>query len=376
MDCRTYEAGRIYYECATCNGWQMMPAACGHRACAQCGLHKARDWETRQQMRLLPVPYVMVTFTVPSELRAMFRSHQKVCYQLLMQESSATLREIAADSKHLGGEIGATGVLHTWKRDLGYHPHIHYLLPAGAWNGERWVAPKKDGYFLPSAVLATRMRNRFRDRLKEEHPEVWKTVPSSVWKATWNVNVQFVGKGEKAFGYLARYVQSTAIRNRRIANVTEKSVTYAWIDRKTQQPRSTTVSGREFVRRFLQHVLPKGVVRVRHIGFLSAAAKKTFKAVRTALGVHLAPIPLDSQIGTGEKSEPTEAEARNCCSKCRKPMKFSEFRSAKRPETPARFALANRQLPESVQTPSRIPTAQATEPQSDDFKQAARGPPA
>ena len=375
MACRTEAAGRLYHECETCGTWQVVPASCGHRACAQCGLHKARQWEARQQARRLPVAYVMITFTVPEPLREVFRRHQKTCYDMLMQESGGTLREIANDPKLLGGEIGATGVLHTWKRDLGYHVHVHYLLPAGAWAAEakKWITPKKAGYFLPSAVLATRMRNRCRDRLKAEHPDIWKGVPHGAWKRAWNVNVQFVGKGEKAFGYLARYVQSTAMRNRRLVAVTERTVTYRWTDRRTGEPRHATVSGREFIRRFLQHVLPKGVVRVRHLGFLSAAAKKTFAAVQAALGAAPMPPPAaaDAEMAAAAATAATEtpgesiappASGKVCCAKCQRIMKFHEFRTAARPGDPAALDPTKRREPKPAQPPPERPQSSSLLP--------------
>lgn len=390
MACRTEAAGRLYHECETCGTWQMTPASCGHRACAQCGLHKAQEWEARQQAKLLPVSYVMITFTVPEALREVFRSNQAICYAMLMQESAGTLREIARDPKHLGGEIGATGVLHTWKRDLGYHPHVHYLLPAGAWDADakKWVAPKLADYFLRSAVLATRMRNRFRDRLKSEHPDIWKKVPNGAWKPVWNVNVQFVGKGEKAFGYLARYVQSTAIRNRRILAVTDQTVTYTWTDRKTGEPRQATVGGREFIRRFMQHILPTGLVRVRHIGFLSPAAKKAFHAVQTALGVAPpaappAPAPIEETAPTAPPAETTPtptptpnpepetpAAGKVCCAKCSGRMKFKEFRTVKKRNHPFDLDPAKQQEPKPKEpdVPKPKSPQQAATP--------VRGPPA
>jgi hypothetical protein len=286
----------------------------------------------------------MITFTVPSQLRSLFRENQKIGYHLLMQESAGTLQEIASDPKHLGGQIGATGVLHTWKRDLGYHPHVHYLLPSGAYTPQGWISPRKSDYFLPSAVLAVRMRNRFRNRLKAEHPSLWQKVPAKTWKPAWNVNIQYVGEGEKAFIYLARYIQSTAIRNSRLIKNTETHVRYKWTDRKSGQERKETVSGSEFLRRFCQHILPTGVVRVRHMGFLSAAAKKTFEAVKTALGVKEKSPPAATE-GTPEtpttcQQAPTTEQAskgKPVCRKCQREMAFLEFRSVKQAGHPRKL---------------------------------------
>jgi hypothetical protein len=414
MACRTYEAGRVYYQCGECGDWQMTAAACGHRACAQCGHHRAVAWEARQRERLLPVPYHMVTFTVPSELRSFFKGHQIICYHLLMTQSAATLQEIARDPRHLGGEIGCTGVLHTWKRDLGYHPHVHYIMPSGAAGATGWIRPKHPSYLLPSAVLAVRMRNRFRETLRREHPDLFAQVPTGAWQKPWNVNVQAVGQGEKAFGYLARYVQSTAIRNKRIIACDDQTVTYEWVDRQSGQVRHEKVTGHEFLRRFLQHALPKGLMRVRHCGFLSAAAKKRFAQVRTWLGVgppsadqpaepappappappaagggastELPPEPSRPPISPAATSVPLAAvplvppvlpvPGRICCAKCQQEMRFIEHRSAHHPGDPAGLRPSKRQLPKPpAESSHRRVGLPVLGPESTKTNQSPRGPP-
>ena len=129
--CRTPQLGGQLYRCA-CGQVHYAYHSCGHRACPQCGHADATAWLGRQKTRLLPgVPYFLVTFTVPAELRALIRSHQKELYSWLFRESAATLQEVAAQPKHLGAELGLLGVLHTWSRQLVYHPHVHYVV-AGA----------------------------------------------------------------------------------------------------------------------------------------------------------------------------------------------------------------------------------------------------
>ena len=138
MQCRTAELGSVLYRC-DCGRMEARPISCGHRACNGCGQHKSLEWEARQKARLLPVPYHMVTFTIPAEFRALFRANQELCYDLLFRESAAALSTFAADPQHLGGHIGMTGVLQTWTRDLRYHPHIHYLVPGGAVTTTGWI---------------------------------------------------------------------------------------------------------------------------------------------------------------------------------------------------------------------------------------------
>ena len=259
------------------------PVSCGHRACNVCGQHKAMEWEARQKARLLPVPYHMVTFTVPSEFRALFRANQRLCYDLFFKESAGALMDLAADPRHLGGAIGMTGVLHTWRRDLRYHPHIHYIVPAGALTDTGWRRLKNPDIFVLAPPLAVRMRNRFRQALKAADFNLYLSLPHQAWIKPWNAYAKPVGRGDTAFGYLARYVQKSAIDAARIVNVSDSGVTIRWTHRKSGTARTETLSGEEFLRRFLQHVLPRGLTRVRHFGFLSAAAKARYERVRSLL---------------------------------------------------------------------------------------------
>jgi hypothetical protein len=342
-NCGTEEAGRVFYQCPQCEDWQMAPASCGHRACNACGHHKALAWQAKQESRLLPVNYALVTFTVPAEFRSLFRANQKLCYDLLFQESYGTLRDIAADPKHLGGAIGLTGVLHTWKRDLGYHPHIHYIMPAGAWKNGQWLHPKAlqngSDYFLNVKVLATRMRNRMMQIIQREHPELKRSLPATAWRKPWNVQIQPVGKGDTALGYLARYVQKSAIDASRIIHTDQQGVTIRWTDRKSGVKQTKKLAGNDFLHRFLQHVLPTGLTRVRHYGFLSAAAKRTYTAIRanlqadpsaTARSDAASPQPPNpsNQAATSDPTQPLAADTpskQHCCPRCNVVMKFGEF---------------------------------------------------
>lgn len=283
MHCRTAELGSVFYRCHDCGQVEARPVSCGHRACNGCGQHKSMEWEARQKARLLPVPYHMVTFTIPSEFRALFRANQELCYDLLFRESAAALSTFAADPQHLGGHIGMTGVLQTWTRDLRYHPHIHYLVPAGALTDKGWIRPKNADVLVPAIPLAIHMRNRFRDALKAADFKLYLTLPSKAWKKPWNCDLRPVGSGTKAMEYIARYVQKTALDSARIIRIDEHHVSYQWTHRESGEKRLTTVKGSEFLRLFLQHVLPRGFRRVRHFGYLSAAAKERYERLRRLL---------------------------------------------------------------------------------------------
>ena len=220
---------------------------------------------------------------MPSEFRNLFRSHQRLCYDLFFRESAGALADLAADPGHLGGTIGMTGVLQTWTRDLRYHPHIHYLVPGGALTERGWVRPKNAGVLVPAKPLAVRMRNRFRAALKAADFKLYLTLPATAWRKPWNVDARPVGSGAKAFEYIARYIQKTALDSGRILKVTDHGVTIGWIDRESDQRRSAVLTGHDFLNRFLQHVLPRGFVRVRHFGFLSAAARGRYQRLRALL---------------------------------------------------------------------------------------------
>ncbi len=241
----------VYYRCGDCGKVEPHPVSCGHRACNACGQHKSREWEARQKSRLLPVPCHMVTFTVPSEFRDLFRSHPRLCYTLLFRESAGALADLAADPRNLGGELGMTGILQTWTRDLRYHPHIHYLVPGGALTKIGWVRPRHSNILVPAKPLAVRMRNRFRNALKAAGFKLFLTLPNNVWRKPWNADAREVGSGARAFEYVARYVQKTAMDATRITAVDGDRVSFRWTDRQTGKPRITTLSGEEFLRRFL-----------------------------------------------------------------------------------------------------------------------------
>jgi Putative transposase/Transposase zinc-binding domain len=335
--CGTEAAGRVFYQCPQCEDWLMAPASCGHRACNACGHHKALAWEAQQAARLLPVNYGLVTFTLPSEFRSLFKSNQRLCYDLLYQESARTLQTLAADPRHLGGEIGLTGVLHTWKRDLGYHPHVHYIVPAGAWKDGRWsdALRSQDGsdWFLPVRALATLMRNRMMKALRLHLSDAQRhTLPAAVWRKRWNVQIQPVGKGDKALSYLSRYVQKTAISKSTLIASDPRQVTISYIHRDSGARRTATFSGQEWMRRFLQHVLPTGFTRVRHFGFLSYAAKRTYAAIRAALAGRRSVLTAPEPSEQNRVSDPSPTAAhppappqRYCCARCHVVMKFGAF---------------------------------------------------
>jgi hypothetical protein len=283
LTCRTRALGGEVYRCADCRQDHFVYHSCNHRACPQCGNADATDWIARQKLKLLPVRYYLITFTVPEGLRAWLRSHQKLGYALLLKQSAAALQDVASREKHLGAELGCLSVLHTWGRQLQFHPHVHCVVPAGGLrpDGLRWRQPRSSDFFLPQIVLAARFRTRIKAALQAQ-PEA-ANIPAEVWRQNWVVDVQPVGSGQGAIDYLSAYVYRTALGSQRILKDHQGQITFKYKDSQDRQWHTLSVSAQEFIRRFLQHVLPKGFQRVRYYGWLSAAATARWQRILALL---------------------------------------------------------------------------------------------
>lgn len=308
--CRTPALGGQLFLC-DCGEFHFAYHSCNQRACSQCGHADATDWIARQQIKLLPVPYFLVTFTVPEGLRAVIRSHQKLFYPLLFSESAGTLQDIAAHPRHLGGELGMLGVLHTWSRQLIYHPHVHYIVAGAGLSTDRlrWIRVKDPDYFLPQRVLARRFRNRLRQVLQQEQPQILQQIPPTVWRQDWVVDAQPVGSGQGALEYLSAYVHRTALSSQRIVRDEHGRITFTYRDSQSGQTRLATVSAAEFLRRFLQHILPRGFQRVRYFGWWSAAAKTKWSRILALLDWRPADLPAPTPVPPP------------LCPRCLKPMR-------------------------------------------------------
>jgi hypothetical protein len=311
LSCRTPARGGKLFACE-CGKVQWTFLSCGHRACNQCGQARAKAWSQRQEARLLPVPYFLVTFTVPEELREVIRTHARELYAALFGESAGTLQEIGLSK--LGIELGFIGVLHTWTRQLIYHPHIHYVVPGGGLtpDGLRWKRVKDPQFFLPQKVLAARFKNRLRQWLEKNHPELLKQIPARAWSADWVVDVQPAGRGQTVVRYLAAYVQKSALSATRLIACDDTSVTFTYEERATGQLKTLSLGGEEFLRRFLQHVPPPGFQRVRHFGWLSPAAKARRERIAALL---------DYKTPVSPVAQPPPCSAPEC-PRCQKPMRL------------------------------------------------------
>lgn len=285
--CRTPALGGQVYRCTACDETDFAYHSCNHRACPRCGGRRSAAWTAKQEARLLPVPYFLVTFTVPAELRTAAAARPELFYDLLFAQSAAALQAVAARPRHLGGELGMIGVLHTWGRQLQHHPHIHYIIPGGALSPDHktWRPARAGPWLLPGDAVAAAMRRGMESALRAAAPEWHAQVPDACWREGWWVHLQPAGSGENVVRYLARYVQRTAISEERILAADDDTVRFAYTDHASGEGRDCTLTAGEFMRRYLQHVLPTGVHRVRYFGWLHPAAKRRRLTVETLLAV-------------------------------------------------------------------------------------------
>jgi hypothetical protein len=283
--CRTEQMGGRLYCCQNpdCEHFVYAYHSCGNRSCPKCGQDKTQRWIEKQHNRLLPTHYFLATFTLPSELRPIARSNQKVIYNLLFKSSAAALQKLAKDPRFVGADIAMMGGLHTWQRDMRYHPHVHFIVPGGGLSPDRsqWRSSDTD-FFVPVEALSPIFRAKFRDALKKT--DLFDSVPTDVWQKNWVVHCKPVGDGHRALKYLAPYIYRVAITNNRIEKLENGQVSFRFKNSDTNQWQTVTLPVFDFIHRFLQHVLPKGFVKIRYYGFLSPNKRNLLTVAKYLLG--------------------------------------------------------------------------------------------
>ena len=278
--CRTPIMGGQVYKCNSCKSYHYSFHSCGNRSCNNCQNNNANDWLTKNNNLLLPVNYFMVTFTLPDDLRSFVRSNQILFYNLLFNCSARTLESFSSNPKHIGAKPGYLGVLHTWSRKLSFHPHIHYLITGGGLSvNSQWVS-SNNKFLFPVKALSIVFKAKFRDELRKLNPLLFNQISSSTWAKNWVVNSIPVGNGCHAMKYLAQYVFRVAISNNRIIKHQEGFVTFKYKDSKTKVYKLMKLTTEEFIRRFLQHVLPKGFVKIRYFGLFATKNRNLLSIVR------------------------------------------------------------------------------------------------
>jgi len=288
--CRTAALGGHIAQCEDCGHEHIAYNSCRNRHCPKCQAGAARDWLAARQGELLPVGYFHLVFTLPAAIADIAYHNKQVVYDLLMRVSAETTLTIAADPKHLGARIGITSVLHTWGSAMTHHPHVHMIVPGGGLSadGSRWV-PCRKTFFVPVRVLSRLFRRRFLDGLIRLHRDdqlaffgdkagladrvAFDAFLEPLRRSEWVVYAKqpFAGP-EAVLAYLARYTHRVAIANSRLIRADADSVTFKVKDYRIEGPGRTktmTLAVHEFIRRFLIHVLPKGLHRIRHYGLFA-----------------------------------------------------------------------------------------------------------
>jgi hypothetical protein len=311
--CRTAALGGHLDRCGTCGHRAISYNSCRNRHCPKCQAQARDRWLAARERELLDVPYVHVVFTLPHTLHTLCRRNAALLYHLLFRASAATLLEVAADPRHLGAAIGFLSILHTWGQTLVRHPHVHCVVPAGgvSLDDHRWVHPKYAGFFLPVKVLSRVFRGKFVAGLHRAYtrgeldlsgatatlrdPARWHTFVDALFRTDWVVYAKPAFGGPAAvLRYLGRYTHRVAISNHRLLAFDGECVTFRWKDyARDGQRRTMTLTAMEFLRRFVQHVLPRGFVRIRQFGYLANHGRTARLALARRL-LRCTPPPVDT----------------------------------------------------------------------------------
>lgn len=289
VSCRTSQMGSHTLRCDNCGHTKVCYNSCRNRHCPKCQYVRQLIWVEKLKVRLLPVRYFHVVFTIPELLRPLFYLNQKKCYDLLFASSALAVRKTSANPAFLGAETGSLAVLHTWGQSLSYHPHIHMLVPAGGLDqdGMEWIHAHKK-FFVPIKALSAVFRGVFFSSLKALLAENVLTIPRGssdlyadigqlkkvLYEKNWQVYIKktFRGAGQ-VVSYLGRYTHRVAISNSRILDLGMSSVRFRWKDYRNGSTQVMELATEEFVRRFLQHILPVRFYKIRYYGILSSAAR-------------------------------------------------------------------------------------------------------
>jgi hypothetical protein len=305
--CRTAALGGHVDVCDECGYAAVAYNSCRNRHCPKCQAVAQARWIEQRMQRVLPTHAFHVVFTLPSELHGLVMANRKTLFDLLFASAAQALLELGRDPRWLGAELGITSVLHTWTRDLRFHPHVHCIVSGGGLSpdGERWIATRPD-FLFPVRVLGALFRGKFlaslarlydRGQLRLDGPAAkladaarFARMRDKLYRARWVVySKRPFGGPEQVFQYLGRYTHRVGLSNRRLVSLDERGVTF-----RTRGEQTATLAPVEFLRRFLLHVLPKGFVKIRHHGLMAASNVTTRLATARGLLEGAQPQPAPS----------------------------------------------------------------------------------
>lgn len=329
--CRTAALGGHVETCEDCAHARVAFNSCRNRHCPKCQGARRERWLADRQADLLPVPYFHVVFTVPGEVAEIAFHNKAIVYGILFDAVAATLKTIAADPGHLGGEIGFLAILHTWGQVLTHHPHIHCLVPGGALAADgRWLGCRPN-FFLPIHVLSRLFRRLFLERLAAAHAagrlrfsgaldrlgdaDAFTAAIRQLRRKNWVVFAKPpFGSPEHVLAYLGRYTHRVAIANSRLVSADETSVTFRWRNyRHGNAPRLMSLDPHEFIRRFLIHSLPDGFHRIRHYGFLANGCRRARLGIIRQLLAETKPVPIATTGETARSLPRFDPTVCPCC---------------------------------------------------------------
>ena len=294
LQCRTASLGGHEDVCTQCGTITYSYNSCRNRHCPKCQGTDREKWIDAREADLLPVKYFHVVFTVPDVLHNLFLFHREELFNILFKTSWDVLKSFGGDPTWLGGQVGATAILHTWTQQLLFHPHIHLIVPAGGiLTDGNWKNSRTGGDFLfPVGMLSDKFRGRFMAELRKwaSHKNIVlrKSLRDKLFTNDWVVYAKQPFAGPKqVIEYLGRYTHRVAISNNRIKEITQNHVTFSYIDRNDNDTKKElTIKGSDFLQRFIMHILPYGFTRIRHYGFLSSRNKsKSLASIRKILKV-------------------------------------------------------------------------------------------
>jgi hypothetical protein len=344
--CRTAALGGHVDACDQCGFQRVSYNSCRDRHCPKCQAAKRAQWVEQRLMRLLPVPYFHVVFTLPEQLKPLTLRNRRRVYELLFRCASATLLQLAADPKRLGAQIGLTAVLHTWGQNLLFHPHLHCVVTGGGLtaDGKCWVAAR-EGYLLPVKMMARLFRGKFLHGLQQLYaageltfagntadladPKIFAALRDQLYRRDWVVYAKPpFGGAEHVYRYLGRYTHRVAISNSRLVAMEDDRVRFYYKDYADgNRKKQMTLSAEEFIRRFLLHVLPKRFVRIRHYGLMAGRNVDTrLERCRALLQSVKEPLPAPSSTLNLPAPEHDPAT----CPRCRGPLQRRELVAAGR----------------------------------------------
>jgi hypothetical protein len=330
MNCHTPAMGGIEYQCDHCEHEVPLYHSCRDRHCPQCQQRASRQWCGRQQQAVLPVTYYHLVFTLPHELNGWVQLHPEVIYPLLFKTVWKTLKAFGADKKRLNGKLGVTAVLHTWGQNLSQHVHLHCLIPGGALSDDQQWHAAKSTYLFPVRALSRHYRGNLVSALRQcvkagklsriTNADEIDRVLNQLMKKDWVVySKHCLNHTDSIIGYLARYSHRIAVSDQRLIDIENDQVRFSYKDYQNNQSKIMALHCHEFIRRFLMHVLPKGLMRIRHYGLLANRCRQSSLSIIRKILVS------PSALERASKKEGNADESVNYpCPKCRQGLLISQ----------------------------------------------------